>query len=245
MRETPIIIRRLNLAAIEATLLHVQQDFPRLNTEMDAERSFFQHKVLINMVAGYRYVDAAIAAQVNLFARGHSKDILELNNIVLYGTDPQRRIRYSKSLQYNEKHFYQPGGIGDLMETYHMHRHESIWKLAAMIYLHMVSQPQLFIEGNNRTGALLMSYLLVRKGKPPFVLTVDNAKSYFHPSALIGKSKRHSISMFFRMQKLKHYFARLLKEQADPHFLLPPSCHDSVSKTEYRRAFYHDAAEKS
>jgi hypothetical protein len=245
MRETPLVIRRLDLAAIETTLLHVQRNFPRLNSEMDAERSFFHHKMLSNMVAGYRYVDTVIAARVNLFASGHSKAILELNNIVLYGTDPQRRIRYSKSLEYNEKHFYQQGGIGELMDAYQMHRHESVWKQAAIVYLHMVSQPQLFVEGNNRTGTLLMSYLLVRKGKPPFVLTVDNAKSFFHPSAMIGKSKRHSITMFFYMQKLKHYFARLLKEEANPHYLLPPSDNERVTNTHCRSAFYHDAIGKN
>jgi hypothetical protein len=29
-----------------------------------------------------------------------------------------------------------------------------------------------------------MSYILVRAGKAPFVLTVDNAKAYFDPSTL-------------------------------------------------------------
>jgi prophage maintenance system killer protein len=101
-----------------------------------------------------------------------------------------------------------------------MYRNETVWKRAAVVHLHIVSQPQLFVEGNHRTGALLMSYLLVRKGKPPFVLTVDNAKSYFNPSASIGKSNRHSISMFFRMQKLANHFARLLKEQANLTYLL-------------------------
>jgi hypothetical protein len=219
MREQLLTYRRLNLHAIEADLIKVQRNFSRLNTKLDAERGFFHDKTLINMVAGYAYVDAAIAAHINLFARGHSKDILELNNIVLYGTDPQRRLRYRTSLTFNEKHFYQQGGIGELMEAYQSYRHESIWKQAALVYLHMVSQPQLFVEGNHRTGALLMSYLLVRKGKPPFVLTVDNAKSYFNPSTSIGKSKRHSIAMFFRMQKLANHFARLLREHANLDYL--------------------------
>lgn len=245
MREPPWVTRRLDLKAIEAALKKVQREFSQLNGELDSERIFFCDASLANMMAGYAYVDAAIASRVDLFARGHSKDILELNNIVLYGTNPQRRLAYAKSLEYNEKHFYQPSGIGELMEAYQMHRHESVWKQAAIVYLHIVSQPQLFVEGNNRTGALMMSYLLACKGKPPFVLTVDNAKSYFYPSASIGKSKRHSISMFFRMQKLKHYFARLLKEQANPHYLLPLSCDNSVSKTEHWRGFCHDAAGKS
>lgn len=233
MREPPWVTRRLDLEAIEAALKKVQREFSQLNAELNAERGILHNEILANMMTGYAYIDAAVATQVNLFARGHSKKILELNNIVLYGTDPQRRWRYRKSLTFNEKHFYQQSGIGELMEVYQMYRHKSVWEQAARIYLHIVSQPQLFVEGNHRSGALLMSYLLLRKGKPPFVLTMDNAKAYFDPSKSIGQSKRHSISMFFRWRKLQNYFVRLLKEQANPHYLFTSS-NTYVYKAEHR-----------
>jgi hypothetical protein len=174
------------------------------------------------MMAGYTNVDAAIAGRINLFECGRSKAILELNNIVLYGSDLKRRERYLEPITVNEKRFYQQneGGIGGLIEDYQMHNHESVWKRTAMVYINILSQPQLFIEGNHRSGALLMSYLLARDGQPPFVLTLENAKPYFNPSTLIGKSKRHSLAMFFRMPKLKNHFARLLKHQANLDFLL-------------------------
>jgi hypothetical protein len=42
---------------------------------------------------------------------------------------------------------------------------------AAEVYIYILSEPQLFIAGNHRTGALVLSYILAREGRPPFVLT--------------------------------------------------------------------------
>jgi hypothetical protein len=58
-----------------------------------------------------------------------------------------------------------------------------------------VSEPQLLIEGNHRTGALVLSYILAREGRPPFVLTAENAKAYLDPSTLI--TERNTISSRF------------------------------------------------
>lgn len=214
--------RRLNLSEIESTLRFVQRDFDRINAVLNAERTALSDEVLGNLMAGYASVDAALANEVDLFAPGQSKVLLELNNTVLYGTRRKFRKPYSRSIKANEEHFYkdQNRGIGDLIEVYDASQGESVWKRSALVYIHLLGQPQLFLEGNHRSGALLMSYLLAREGKPPFVLSVDNAAAYFNPSSLIGRSKKHSFSMLFRRRKLKKQFARLLKEQANPKFLL-------------------------
>jgi hypothetical protein len=77
------------------------------------------------------------------------------------------------------------------------------------------SEPQLYIEGNHRTGALIMSYIPVNAGRPPLVLTVDNAKAYFDPSTLIKDTKKGSFGMLFKIPKIKKRFADLLKDQTD------------------------------
>jgi Fic family protein len=66
-----------------------------------------------------------------------------------------------------------------------------------------VSQPQLFLEGNHRTGALVASYILVQEGLPPFVLTRKNASEYFNPSTLI--KYRHKEKFLDRQYYLKKY----------------------------------------
>jgi hypothetical protein len=84
----------------------------------------------------------------------------------------------------------------------------------------MLSEPELFIEGNHRTGALVMSYILARDGRPPFVLTAANAKAYLDPSTLITETRKHSFVAVFKLPKIKRYFAEFLKEQADRKYLM-------------------------
>ena len=94
------------------------------------------------------------------------------------------------------------------------------WRRAAGVYVRILSEPQLYIEGNHRCGALIMSYLLAREGKPPFVLTVDNAKAYFDPSTLINATRKTSFALLFKLPHLAQSFAQFLKEQADYRYLL-------------------------
>jgi hypothetical protein len=83
----------------------------------------------------------------------------------------------------------------------------------------ILSQPQLYIEGNHRTGALIMSYILLRDGKPPFVLTVDNAKAYFDPSTLIKQTKKTATTMLMKLPGMKKRFAAFLHAQAHEKYL--------------------------
>jgi hypothetical protein len=78
----------------------------------------------------------------------------------------------------------------------------------------------LFIEGNHRTGALVMSYILAREGRPPFVLSVANAQAYLDPSTLITATRKHGLVALIRGPKLKRYFAKFLKEQAEQKYLI-------------------------
>lgn len=212
---------RLDLTAVEQALRAVQRDFPKINALLQCRRDSLDDRVIANMMAGYAYVDAAIAADIDLLAFGNFKHLLELNALVLCGTDAAERTAEARHLQATEEHFYddQRGGIRDIAEWYQMHRGESVWKRAAGVYVRILSEPQLFIEGNHRTGALVMSYLLARERRPPFVLTVDNAKSYFDPSTLITKTKKGSFGMMYRMPGIKKDFAAFLKDQSNAAFL--------------------------
>jgi hypothetical protein len=39
------------------------------------------------------------------------------------------------------------------MEWYALHDSESVWKRASGVYIRVLSEPQLFLEGNHRSGA--------------------------------------------------------------------------------------------
>jgi hypothetical protein len=78
----------------------------------------------------------------------------------------------------------------------------------------MLSEPQVFIEGNDRTGALVINYILAKEGQVPFVLTTANAKTYFKISALIKQLPRNGLVKMFRLPFLKARIADFLKGQA-------------------------------
>lgn len=223
---------RLNLASIRHALQAVERQFASINQMLQCRRDPMDDRIVNNMMAAYAYVDHAIAEGIDFLAPGNARHLLELNALVLCGTDPAERAYNAKHLKATEEHFYDDnrGGIRDIVEWYALHREESVWKRAAGTYVRVLSEPQLFIEGNHRTGAVMMSYLLVREGRPPFVLTVDNAKGYFDPSTLITKTKKSGLAMMYRMPGIKKRFAAFLEDQATCGFLLNADCSGGAEK---------------
>jgi hypothetical protein len=214
----------LDLGAIEASLRDLQMKFPRVNQLLESRRDSMDETMVANMVVGYAFVDSLIAQRIDPFAMGHLKALLEINALVLCGPDERRRALAKSHLAATERRFYEQdgGGIRDVVEWCELHRGECPWKRAAGVYVRILSEPELFIEGNHRSGALVMSYILASQGHPPFVLTAQNAKAYFDPSTLIMKTRKKSIAMLYRMPQIKRRLANFLKEEADPKYLLPP-----------------------
>jgi hypothetical protein len=200
----------------------VQRSFESINQLLSARRDPLDDRVVENMMAGYAFVDALVADGVDLFALGSSKYLLELNTLVLCGTSSERRAAYAGHIEATEHRFYeeQQGGVRDLVEWQIQHRDSSCWSQAAGAFLRILSLPQLFIEGNHRTGALVMSYLLVRENQPPFVLTLENASTYFDPSTVLRDAEKNSPAILFRLRGTRKRLAAFLKEHADRRYLL-------------------------
>ena len=212
----------LNLPAIECSLRRVQMEFDAINQQLSWQRDPMSDEVVENLLAGYSYVDILADWGIDLFAMGKHKYLLELNNIVLCGPDQTRRAEFRRHIEATKCRFYEEpgGGIEDLAEWRAHHSSErSVWRLAAGLYVWMLSKPQLFIEGNHRTGVLLASYVLRRAGKPPFVLTVENAMAYFDPSTMIRNTSKHGPVALFRLPGITKRFARFLEKQADSSYL--------------------------
>ena len=200
----------------------MQGEFACINQALSPPRDPMSDEAVHNMVAGYGLVDALVAGGVDLFAMGSLKYLLELNTTVLCGTDPVKREEYAGHRQSTEQRFYeaQHGGIGDLVEWYEGRSGESAWMRAAGVYIRLLSRPQLFLEGNHRTGALAMSYILVREDEPPFVLTPESAATYFDPSSVIQDTEKQGLAMLFRSPGLTRRLATFLLEHADRRYLL-------------------------
>jgi hypothetical protein len=217
-----VAARRLNLPAIEASLQRVQRAFSRINARLRSPRDPMGTDVVRNMVAGYALVDDLVAAGIDVFAMGNLKHLLELNTVVLCGNDPARRQEYARHRATTEQRFYEEreGGVRDLVEWLERHDRLAVWKRAAGAYVRVLSRPQLFVEGNHRTGTLVMSYLLVREGEPPFVLAPENAAAYFDPSTAIRTIHKQGLAMLLRSPGLRRRVVRVLVAHADRRFLL-------------------------
>lgn len=210
--------RRLNLSVIEHLLMQVQASFNLLSEGFNEPRDPFIDAVRRNMLAGYALVDDYLQRGIDLFSLQHVDLMLEINTTVLCGTSPERRAEYADHIAATREYFFDNeengGGIKDLLEWYGMHRSESVWKRAAGVYVRILSKPQLFIEGNHRSGSLLVSYLLMREGFPPFVLTVDNAPGYFNPSTVMRKLPKRGVRALYQVPKIKKKYAAFLEEQS-------------------------------
>ncbi|MCE4072518.1 MULTISPECIES: hypothetical protein [Pseudomonas] len=208
--------RRLDLPAIERALREVQGRFGELSQCFTEPRDPFTDEVLHNVLEGYALIDDYVARGVDLFDLQQVNLMLEINATVLCGRDPARRLEFAPHLAATEAHFFNnvEGGIKDLFNWYCAYHSESVWKRAAGVYVRILSKPQLFIEGNHRSGSLIVSYLLLRAGLPPFVLTLDNAKGYYNPSSVIRNSAKHGVKALFELPKIKKKYAAFLEDQA-------------------------------
>jgi hypothetical protein len=202
-------------------LRELQSAFPSINSRLKDRRDSLEDDVIRNMLEGYAYVDWAVHRGIDMLGMGHLATLLELNSLVLCGADEAARRNHAEHLRATEERFYgeRSGGIRDIVEWYATHRGESVWKRSAGVFIRLLSRPQLFLEGNHRSGALLMSYILLREGKPPFVVTPANARAFFDPSTVIKKMGKRSIAMQFRMPGMKRRFGRFLKDHADARYL--------------------------
>ena len=174
------------------------------------------------MLAGYASLDAQVAAGYDILALGQLKHVLELNTLVLCGSSEPRRAAHAAHLAATEQRFYdeRAAGIEDVVEWHAAHAGEEPWGRAAGVYVRILSAPQLFIEGNHRTGVLVMSHLLVREGLPPFVLSVRNAAAYFEPTTELRDIPKNGVTGLLRLPGIQARLAALLREHADPRYLL-------------------------
>lgn len=206
---------RLDLQAIERSLREVQAHFNAVNARILEKRDPFLDAVRDNMVAGYALADSLATRGIDLFSLKNVGCLLDINTTVLCGNDPVLRQESAAHIAATEERFYAEGegSIKSLLEWYGLHRHEDTFLRAAGVYIHILSKPQLFIEGNHRSGSLIMSYILMREGRSPFVLRVDNAEAYFNPSTVIRNLAKHGLKALLKTPLIRRRYADFLRSQ--------------------------------
>jgi hypothetical protein len=220
---------RLNLEAIDASLKTVEQHWTEIDDELDLrgigrKDTPFTATIRMRMMSAYSYLDSLLAQQIAPFSKESIEHMLVLNERVHYGTDQQLIDEYSKAIKATAEKFHQQ--IGPIQNWYKQHtkRGNHPLKIAAEIYVSILGYPQLYIEGNHRTGSLIANWITVYNGFPPFVLSVENAIAYFAPSAEI---KSFALKSTWRGQnqlpKYRKSFLAFWESHIDNQFLLQAS----------------------
>lgn len=177
------------LEHIERALQRFQDGFGELNARLCMQREPFTSEMRSNILNAYAYLNHLLGKDIDLFTPAGLHCMLELNHIVLCGTKPSVRFEYhnhilSTRARYQEN--IRPIRNWVLRRT----GWADPYRLATGFYVRGLSQPQLFIEGNQRTGNIIINYILLGKAQPPFIITPEKAKPYLDWSGQIKMSQR-------------------------------------------------------
>lgn len=214
---------RLNLDEIDAALAALGAA-PRPSLDPDEGEEPMTADALRRMGEGYRYIDTLLADRMELFRYGASGAILEVNHRVLCGITPERRRQFAEHIAETERWFYDrpDAGVAGLFAWLQRHRGQPPLALAAGLFVHILSHPQLFIEGNARSAVLLASYVLARAGLPPLVVTAPHYPAYRTLSDRCGAIERNRLTSAFSLSSAANQAAAFLRDAADPRFLHAP-----------------------
>lgn len=186
------------------------------------EESFYadaEHR----MLHGYRFVDAMIARGETPLAYSGAELLLEINHLVLCGVSTKRRAEYARHMAETERRFYQnhEAGADGFFAWAAEQRHVSPVRLAARVYRRVVSAPQLFIEGNQRSATLIASFVLGRAGLPPLVRTPTGFGELAEISAQCKAHDRRGWTGFAWGAFLDWRLEKFIERRGDPVFLRP------------------------
>lgn len=210
---------RFNIDEIGNALAEFQKQFPRINETLEMRREDFSHVMLKRILEAYVYLNTLLDHGSDLFTPAGLSGLLEMNHIVLCGNEPENRQDYYQHLAETRKSFQKR--IKPIATWVLANRNEDKpYRLATGFYTRMLSRPQLFLEGNHRTGNIILNYLLVSKGVAPYIIEPDTAKTYLDLSGNIKfTNNSSSIETAFMMPAHAKRFRAFLKEQGKGRFL--------------------------
>ncbi len=211
---------RLHLGRIEDELRDVQRHFPAINAVLNCHRDDFSDTVRQNMLTAYEFLDAVVDEDLDLFSDEGLEALSELNHLVLLGRGYDARA-FGRHISETRRQFFDNFRryVKPIRRWYRKHETENPYKVAAEVYVGVLSQPQLYQEGNHRTGSLIASGILLKNGCPPFVLTRQNAVAYFNPSSEIKFTDKRSIRGKLRLPKYQHEFRKFLQQNVNQAYL--------------------------
>jgi hypothetical protein len=217
---------RPDLKRIEESYSSVLKDWKKLDDELDLQKigrkdTPFDQTVMENMLIAWEYMDYFIRKKdYDLLSTRGGPDMLEINHRIHYGLNKTLREEYQKAIDATTEKF--SSKVGPIRNFYRKNKssHTSTNKVAAEIYIAILGIPQLYFEGNHRSGSIVASWVNLVNKKPPFVLTVDNAMAFFKPAQEIKKFNKNSVwRSLTKLPKYKKDFKSFWKNYCDMQFV--------------------------
>jgi hypothetical protein len=210
-------IKGFDLVKIESSLKNFQANFIHINDKLEMRREEFTDVIVGNLLEGYDFLNSLWAKKIDLFSLSGLYNMLELNHIVLCGTDPKVRKEFYTHLDHTRTRFQEK--IRPIYKWYKKY-HEKLgpYKIVGEYYGRALSFPQLFFEGNHRTENMIVNYFLLNRGLPAYIISVDSAVDYLNVSGRIKFSMKEKFSG--DIQRIKHTkgFRKFLKEHGSLNF---------------------------
>lgn len=182
-------------------------------------REDFTQVMVDNIIEAYDFLNGLLQQRMDLFTPAGLHALLEMNHLVLCGANQETRQQYYQHLQETRKSFLtkiKPIKEWVLSKT----SSTDAYKLASGFYSRMLSQPQLFLEGNHRTGNILLNYLLISKGAAPYVADTGTVKQYLDISGDIKfTNKENTLDNTIKMPGHRKRFQEFLAANTSEVFL--------------------------
>lgn len=174
------------------------------------------------MLQGYAFVDDLLFQGHDPFVYGGSHFLLEMNHLVLCGRSPRRREEFAPHIDATTRRFYEDHDVGadSFCAWAQEHRHLQPLPFAARLYRRIVGAPQLFIEGNQRTATLVVSYVLGRAAMPPLVRTAKTFEAFATMSGQCKAVDRRRFSTALWGQLLDWRLENFISRAVDERFLV-------------------------
>lgn len=211
---------RLRLGRIERALTDIQRHFSSINAALKLRRDDFTDDVRRNMLAAYEFLDAIVRDGVDLFSDQGLEALLQLNHLVLLGRGYDSRA-FGRHISATREQFFANFRqyVKPIRRWYRKHGTANPFKVAAQVYIGVLSYPQLYQEGNHRTGSLIASGILLQSGLPPFVLTRQNAIAYFNPSSEIKFTDKRTVRGKLRLPRYRRQFREFLQRNVSVKYI--------------------------
>jgi hypothetical protein len=217
---------KLNLEKINESLIKVEENWKSIDDKLYAEHigrkdTPFNSTIRENMMCGYEYLNYLLISHIEPFSNKSLSMMLELNNYVHYGNNTKLKFEYNKAVIATSEKFYSNIEVLNKWYKKHTKRKDNPLKLASEIYVGIIGHPQLFIEGNHRTGSIIASWINLYNNYPPFILTQENAIAYFKPSSEIKHfSNKSTWRGRMKLPKYRKSFRKFWEEYIDNRYIL-------------------------